>query len=143
VWPDNETRIDLLGDGSAQAREFIVGFFDSMPSVRAAVDAKVGIYWDRQKPWAQGDIYDTDAVAIAVPYCHVVIPDGAAADALVRRKTGDRTGTLVTKKLDELMEALPELSQRARQLPDPSGWDRVWPGVGWNPTGPEKLATPA
>lgn len=128
---------------SAQARKFIVSFFDSMPSVRAAVDAKVGIYWDRDKPWAQGDLYDTDAVAIAVPYCHVVIPDGAAADALVRRKTGDLTGTLVTKRLDELMDTLPELVQRARRLPDPSGWDRVCPGVVWEPTGPEEMARPA
>src|SRR5579884_206435 len=95
---------------SARARKFIMGFFDSMPSVRVAVDAKLGVYWDRQKPWAQGDVYDTDAVAIAVPYCHVVVPDGAAADALVRRKTGHRTGTVVTKKLDEFMEELPELA---------------------------------
>lgn len=128
---------------STEAREFIVGFFDSMPSVGVAVDAKVGIYWDRAKPWTQGDIYDTDAVAIAVPYCHVVVPDGAAADALARRRTGHRTGTLVTKKLDELIEALPDLVERAMQLPDPSGWDRVWPGVGWNPTGPEEMARSA
>ena len=132
-----------FSNGSGKTREFIVGFFDSMPSVRVAVDAKVGIYWDRAKPWSQGDIYDTDAVAIAVPYCHVVVPDGAAADALVRRKTGAGTGTLVTKKLDELREALPDLVERAKELSDPSGWDRVCPGVGWNPTGPQEMARPA
>lgn len=120
-----------------RSREFIIGFFDSMPSVRVAVDAKVGVYWDREKSWAQGDIYDADAMTIAVPYSHIVVVDGAAADALIRRKTGNRTGTLVTKKLDDLMDAIPDLEQRARQLPDPSGWDRVCRGVGYRPEGPQ------
>ena len=128
---------------AAKCREFIVSFFDSMPSVRASVDAKVGVYWDRERPWAQGDIYDADAMTIAVPYCHIVVADGAAADALIRRKSGNRTGTLVTKKLGELMDALPDLVVRARQLPDPSGWDRVCPGVGYQPEGPQEMARPA
>jgi hypothetical protein len=71
------------------------------------------------------------------------VPDGAAADALVRRKAGDRTGTLVTKRLGALIEALPDLVERAKQLPDRSGWDRVCPGVGWNPESPHDMARSA
>jgi hypothetical protein len=121
-------------------REFISGFFDRMPSVQVAVDLKLAVRRNNQRGWAQNDVYDTDAMSIAVPYCAVVVADKAVADALGRVKASERHGTLVTPKLDELAEVLPQMVKDARDLPDPSGWEALCPGVGFNPATPERLA---
>jgi hypothetical protein len=134
-------RVLMGGERSTEGRrEFVVSFFDSMPSVRVAVDLKAAVYRNNTRGWSLNDLYDTDAMSLAVPYCDVVVADKATVDALVRAKTGERTGTLVTSRPDELLEVLPDLVARARLLADPSGWDRVAPGVGWAPMSPEEFA---
>jgi hypothetical protein len=127
-------------DDPERRRQFISGFFDRLPSVRVAVDLKLAVHRNNQRGWAKNDIYDTDAMSIAVPYCAVVVADKAAADALRRVKVGERYGTFITGKLEELAEVLPEMTQHARTLPDPSGWESFSPGVGFNPATPEQLA---
>ena len=127
-------------DRPQERREFISGFFDRLPSVRVAVDLKLAVHRNNQRGWAQNDVYDTDAMSIAVPYCAVVVADKAVADALGRMKASERHGTLVTPKLDELAELLPQMVKDARDLADPSGWDALCPGVGFNPANPEQLA---
>ena len=126
-------------DRPKERREFISGFFDRMPSVRVAVDLKLAVHRNNQRGWAQNDVYDTDAMSIAVPYCAVVVADKAVADALDRVKASERHGTFVTAKLDELTEVLPEMVEAAQDLADPSGWEALCPGVGFNPTSPEEL----
>jgi hypothetical protein len=118
---------------SERRREFIAGFFDRLPSVRVAVDLKLAVHRNNQRGWAKNDVYDTDAMSIAVPYCAVVVTDKAAADALNRARAGERLGTFITAKLAELSEVLPEMVQHAKTLPDPSGWETFSPGVGFNP----------
>lgn len=114
-------------------RQFISDFFDRVPSVRVAVDLKLAVHRNNQRGWAKNDVYDTDAMSIAVPYSAVVVTDKAAADALSRVKAGDRNGSFVTAKLAELAEVLPEMMQHAKTLSDPSGWETLSPGVGFNP----------
>jgi hypothetical protein len=121
-------------------REFISAFFDSMPSFRTATDVKTGTHRDRTRPWERNDLYDADAMLIAVPYCDVVVADGATEDSMRRRKTGEHTGTLITGKLGELREALPDLERRAAELPNPTGWEHLVPGLGFAPIAPVELA---
>lgn len=129
-----------FGEADAQQRrQFISEFFDLMPSVQVAVDLKLAVHRNNKRGWAQNDIYDTDAVGIAVPYCAVVVADKAVVDALHRAKADERNGTLVTAKLDELQAVLPEMVEQARTLPDASGWDSFAPGVGFRPLTPEAL----
>lgn len=123
----------LSDDDSEGRRQFISHFFDRLPSLRVAVDLKFAVHRNNQRGWAKNDIYDTDAMSIAVRYSAVVVTDKAAADALRRVKAGDRNGTLVTAKLAELADVLPEMIQYAKTLPDPSGWETLSPGVGFNP----------
>ena len=85
------------------------------------------------------DVYDTDAMSIAVPYSAVVVAYKAVADALRRVRAEERHGTVVTGKLEELAEMLPETVQHARTLPDPSGWGTFAPGLGFSPLTPEQL----
>jgi hypothetical protein len=120
-------------------REFISGFFDRLPSVRVAVDLKLAVHRNNQRGWEQNDVYDTDAMSIAVPYCAVVVADKAVVDALRRVKAGERHGTLITGKLDELAKVLPKMVRHAQTLPDPSGWETFAPGVGFSPLAPEQL----
>jgi len=110
-----------------------------MPSVQVAVDLKLAVHRNNQRGWAQNNVYDTDAMSIAVPYCSVVVADKAAADALRRAKADQRRGTLVTAKLEELAGVLPEMVEYAKTLPDPSGWDAFAPGVGFHPTMPDEI----
>lgn len=120
-------------DEPERRRQFISGFFDRLPSVQVAVDLKLGVHRNNQRGWMQNDIYDTDAMSIAVPYCTVVVADRAVADALRRVKTGERHGTFITGRLKELADVLPDMVRHARTLPDPSGWDTFAPGVGFRP----------
>ncbi len=126
-------------DDQEQRRQFISDFFDRLPSVRVAVDLKLAVHRNNQRGWAKNDIYDTDAMSIAVPYCAVVVTDKAAADALNRVRAGDRQGTFITAKLTALAEVLPEMVQYAKALPDPSGWETLSPGVGFNPLKAEQV----
>jgi hypothetical protein len=127
-------------DRPQERRAFISRFFDRMPSVRVAVDLKLAVHRNNRRGWAQNDLYDTDAMSIAVPYCAVVVADKAVADALGRVKASERHGTLVTPKLDELARVLPLMVEAARDLPDSSGWEALCPGVGFHPATPEQLA---
>lgn len=78
-------------------------------------------------------------MSIAVPYCAVVVADKAVADALRRVKAEEHHGTLITGKLEDLAGVLPEMVRHAQTLPDPSGWETLAPGVGFNPVTPEQL----
>jgi len=126
-------------DNPEQRRQFISEFFDLLPSVQVAVDLKLAVHRNNQRGWAQNDLYDTDAMSIAVPYCAVVVADKAAADALRRAKADQRHGTLITGKLEEFAGVLPEMVEHARTLPDPSGWEEFAPGVGFHPATPDGL----
>lgn len=121
-------------------RQFITGFFDLMPSVRLATDLKLAVHRNNQRGWLQNDIYDIDAMSIAVPYSAVVVADKATADALGRLNVDQNYGTLATNSIEELADILPEMVQHARTLPDASGWDEFAPGVGFDPLTPDQLA---
>ena len=128
-----------FGEDDPERREFISGFFDRLPSMQVAVDLKLAVHRNNTRGWAHNDVYDTDAMSIAVPYCAVVVADKAVADALRRVKAGKRHRTLITSKLEELAEVLPEMVRHAQTLPDPSGWEAFAPGVGFSPVTPEQL----
>lgn len=127
-------------DDPRRSREFISGFFDRLPSLQVATDLKLAVHRNNQRGWALNDVYDIDAMSIAVPYCAVVVADKAVTDALHRLKTGDRQGTLVTGRLEELNDVLPEMVEHASTLPDASGWESLSPGVGFRPLNPEQVA---
>ena len=110
-----------------------------MPSMQVAVDLKLAVHRNNQRGWAQNDVYDIDAMAFAVPYSAVVVADKAVADALRRAKADERHRTLITGKLEDLIDVLPDMVSHARTLPDPSGWEAFCPGVGFDPLDLEEL----
>lgn len=109
------------------SRRRMVSFADTIPSLRIAVDLKVELFRNPTKPWSMNAIHDIDALSLAVPYCHVVVPDREMADLLSRSGTGPRYGTKIIATLSGLPDALPELTEQAQSAPgDRTGWD--WAG---------------
>jgi hypothetical protein len=77
-------------------------------------------------------IHDIDALSMAVPYCHVVVPDREMASLLSRSRTGQRYGTKIITTLCALPDVLPELAEQARDAPgDRTGWDWAGPWDGY------------
>ena len=119
------------------SRRRMVSFADTIPSLRIAVDLKVELFRNATKPWTMNAIHDIDALSMAVPYCHIVVPDREMTSLLSRSGTGPRHGTRIITTLSELPDALPELAEQARNAPgDRTGWDWAgqWDGycLDWN-----------
>jgi hypothetical protein len=109
------------------SRRRMVSFADTIPSLRIAVDLKVELFRNATKPWTMNAVRDIDALSMAVPYCHIVVPDREMTSLLSRSGTGPRHGTRIITTLSELPDALPELAEQARNAPgDRTGWD--WAG---------------
>jgi hypothetical protein len=85
----------------------MVGFSDAIPSLRIAVDLKAELFRNTTKTWTMNPIYDIDALSMAVPYCHVVVPDREMASLLSRSGTGPRLGTRIITTLSDLPNAPP------------------------------------
>ncbi len=114
------------------SRRRVVSFADTIPSLRIAVDLKVELFRNSAKPWSMNAVHDIDALSMAVPYCHVVVPDREMASLLSRSGTGPRHGTKIITTLAALPDVLPELTERARNVPgDQTGWDWAGPWDGY------------
>lgn len=125
-----EYRLDLgrvIGAGPAgtkASRRRMVAFADLMPSVRIAVDLKAELFRNAAKTWTMNAIHDIDALSMALPYCHVVVPDGEMHSLLSPSQAGQRNGSLIVRRLRDLPALLPDLIDRARSAPDDaSRWD--------------------
>lgn len=114
------------------SRRRMVGFADAVPSLRIAVDLKVELFRNAAKPWTMNAIHDIDALSIAVPYCHVVVPDREMASLLSRSRTAERHGTRIIAALSALPDVLPDLADQAQDAPgDRTGWDWADPWDGY------------
>lgn len=87
-------------------REAIRRFVDGMPSGDVHISLQVQAHRDGQSPWSVNDIFDIDALANAVPYCDVVVPDARRAHDLVASGCAERFGVDVYAKPEDLVEAL-------------------------------------
>lgn len=118
----------------------MMAFAEAVPTLKVAVDLKLGLFRDQNRTWTLNHLSDIDAVAVAAPYCRVVVPDSDTASRARQTKTADGLGTLVTANLEELLEVLPDLAAEARLLGgDPTGWDDIGPGSGFNTKMPPQL----
>ena len=77
-------------------------------------------------------VHDIDALSMAVPYCHVVVPDREMASLLSRSRAAERHGTQIIAALHDLPDALAGLAEQARNAPgDRTGWDWAGPWDGY------------
>lgn len=83
-----------------------VAFMRSMPSTDVSIALKTAWHRNRDKPWSANDIYDIDAMALAVPYCDVVVTEKACHHALVWTGMDVRMNTVLLRDLPSLASTL-------------------------------------
>ena len=96
---------DVMSDRQA-ARDVV----RAMPSSDVAVALKTQMHRNGQRAarWSANDVYDMDALALAVPYCDVVVTEKHAASALVLEGMPARYGTVLLTGLPGLVGHLAE-----------------------------------
>ena len=77
-----------------------------MPSTEVAIELKTAWHRNRDKLWVANDIFDIDALAVAVPYCDIVVTEKACHHALTRAKLGDRMNTALLRSIADLPKTL-------------------------------------
>ncbi|MYC46387.1 MAG: hypothetical protein F4X49_12745 [Acidimicrobiia bacterium] len=89
-----------------ETRERMRELFDSMPGCDAMVTLKTMYHRNVEHRWAINDIYDIDALSVAMPYCDIVLTDGAVANQANTSQLADRLDVVVSNQLDSLWEIL-------------------------------------
>jgi hypothetical protein len=85
-------------------------FTDSMPSADVWITLLTARHRNPQTRWIANDIYDADALSVAIPYCDLVATERHAAHLLHAEGLPKRVGTTVVTTLDELVAALATLN---------------------------------
>jgi hypothetical protein len=78
----------------------------SMPTSEVAIELKTAWHRNASKKWTANDIYDIDAMALAVPYCDVVVTEKACHHLLTTAKLDKRMNTTILRRLADLPDAI-------------------------------------
>ena len=77
--------------------------YRAMPSLDVSVTLKTSLHRDPNHRWTNNDIYDIRALALAIPYCDVVVTDRSMWSHVTRHKLPERYDTVVIPRLAELV----------------------------------------
>ncbi len=83
-------------------RQSANAFVRAMPSTEVSIELKTAWHRNRDKRWTANDIYDIDAMSVAVPYCDVVVTEKACHHALGAAHLGERMNTALLRNLKDL-----------------------------------------
>jgi hypothetical protein len=78
----------------------------SMPSVEVATTLKAQDHRNKDKRWESNDIFDIDALSLAVPYCDIVVTDSHRAHVLRATGLDNRMQTVVLADTTDLLNYL-------------------------------------
>jgi hypothetical protein len=81
-------------------------FARAMPSTEVSIELKTAWHRNRDKQWTANDIYDIDAMSLAVPYCDVVVTERACHHVLNVARLGERMHTALLRNLVDLPSTL-------------------------------------
>jgi hypothetical protein len=70
-----------------------------MPSTDVSIALKAAWHQNGQRTWTMNDIYDIDALALATPYCDVVVTEKACHHILSTAKMNERMNTSLLYRL--------------------------------------------
>ena len=76
----------------------------------SVVELKTAWHRNRDKSWTGNDVFDIDALALAVPYCDIVVTEKACHHVLQTAHLGERMHTALLRSLEELPTVLDEWS---------------------------------
>ena len=83
-------------------------FVRSMPSTEVSIELKTTWHRNGERKWVVNDIYDIDALAVATPYCDVVVTEKACTHILAVAGLSERMGTVLLHRLGDLPSILGE-----------------------------------
>lgn len=86
----------------------------AMPSTNVSIELKTAWHRNPDKPWAANDIYDIDALSLAVPYCDIVATEKACHHVLNVARLGERMHTAILRDLEHLPSTLEKWKPRRR-----------------------------
>ena len=89
-------------------------FVRAMPGTEVSIELKTAWHRNRDKNWTANDIFDIDAMALAVPYCDIVVTEKACHHALTTARLGERMHTALLRNLEELPSVLDRWEPRRR-----------------------------
>jgi hypothetical protein len=89
-------------------------FVRAMPSTGVSIELKTAWHRNRDKKWTANDMYDIDAMALAVPYCDIVVTEKACHHALTTARLDERMYTALLRDLNELPSTLERWVPRRR-----------------------------
>jgi hypothetical protein len=84
-------------------------FTDSMPSGDAWISLVTAAHRNAYNPWKPNDIFDFDALSVAIPYCDIVLTDQHACALAHQARLPERLGATVIDSPDDLVDALDDL----------------------------------
>jgi len=87
----------------------------SMPSTDVSIALKAAWHRNGQRTWTMNDIYDIDALALATPYCDVVVTEKACHHILSTAKMNERMNTSLLYRLADLPTVLQD--RMSKRLP--------------------------
>ena len=96
---------------SEESARALVG---SMPSTEVSIELKTAWHRNGERQWTANDIYDIDAMALAVPYCDVVVTEKACRHILAAAGLPERMDTAVLHRLTDLPRVLSERQPKRR-----------------------------
>jgi hypothetical protein len=77
-------------------------FTDSMPSGDVWISLLTAAHRNGQTDWSSNDIFDFDALSVAVPYCDAVVTERHARHVLMTTGVAERLKTEIFATVDEL-----------------------------------------
>src|SRR3954471_20257085 len=102
MWPH------ACGCGDSGGPERAPALVRGMPSTEVSVELKTAWHRNSVKQWNANDIYDIDALAVAVPYCDIVVTEKACHHILTAAQLGKRMHTALLRNLRDLPHTLRE-----------------------------------
>ena len=97
----NERSVDSLGSSFPSVADTRKAF-NSMPSFDASVSLKTSIHKNAKHDWKNNDVHDIHALAVALPYCDIVVTDRAMVSQTLRSRLADKFNTIVLSDLDQI-----------------------------------------
>lgn len=106
ILPRALARRELALTDVISGRESSRRFVRAMPTTNVSIELKTAWHRNRDKTWIANDIYDIDALSLAVPYCDIVVTEKACHHVLSAARLGHRMHTLLLRDLKDLSSAL-------------------------------------
>jgi hypothetical protein len=87
----------------------------SMPSSEVSIELKTAWHKNGERSWTVNDIYDIDALALATPYCDIVVTEKACHHILNVAGLAERMDTSLLHRLTDLPRVLNEKKSKRQR----------------------------